>query len=254
MTVHREQYGMQSHNGVLILLILFVLCSVFHYCSDSDETPSGTTMYVDVEATLTPTAFPTPTETPRFWYAFVQEYYLLADAAGLFALGDWVPVMGITEYSEKRLWLPSIMEEGSAFDSFLFWTPEMARTFTVTSDNDTVQTPAGIFDGVIKLETGGYSWARYHFAPYYGFIRATTGSGRGNAAFKLESFYVYKSGNADEARYGLQLGNSWMYSISGNDTNGVSFIGTSNESIVGRKVIGNQNTWILRIQRKFYWD
>lgn len=174
------------------------------------------------------------------------DYYLVVLDGGLNCLGYRVDEGGQVIYAEPRLWLPSPLELGSSFLSGLL-EAVVQRNLEVNSLTDVLETAAGSFDGVARLDAGDYSWATYYFCPGYGLLNYTEGGGRGYRRFFLESINVTPGGDPEADHFGLAPGNSWSFTITGSDSEAMyRYEGQETRVVEGPVTVGGQPALVLR--------
>lgn len=174
------------------------------------------------------------------------DYYLVVLAGGLNCLGYRIDKGAQVIYAQPRLWLPSQLELGSSFLSGLL-EAVVQRDLEVQSLTDLLETAAGSFEGVARLEAGDYAWATYYFCPEYGLLNYTEGGGRGYRRFFLESINVTPGGDPEADHFGLAPGNSWSFAITGSDSEAMyRYEGQETRVVEGPVTVGGQQALVLR--------
>jgi len=187
---------------------------------------------------------PADTE-PIYTTTTITEYYLAFDTGGLYCLGYRIDEEEETLFDEPLLWVPLEMTEGDTFLSALFYRNHQ-RNLQVVDLADTVETPAGTFEGVVKMVGGDYDWADFTLCPDVGFLDYTIGGGRAFRYYDLQSLNVIPGGDPDLDFFGLAVGNVWTFTSSGSDSNGeIRYEGVVTRVVEGPVTVGGRQALVL---------
>ena len=219
--------------SLLSLIFMNGCCDLFEMGCDEEE-PS-------------PTPAPAITATPPYSYTSEWIYHIAPAHDGMFVIGWKRPNESEEFFSEPRLWLPWPLETGQTFSSYAGLT-KSPLVFTVNSTEDTVTSPAGIFDHAINCSANSGLTYYFYFVEKQGIVKKGGTSGRESHYSTLQSLVIVPGGSEYFERYALNRGNRWDFLIQGHDSNGYPYHINEIIEVIEHEIVNGQEAAILRFR------
>jgi hypothetical protein len=230
-----KMYRNNRIRSIAVLLPWLLLLFIGLACHSDTPTPTG------------PGDKP-PDPEPIFTTTTLTGHYLVILDEGLHSLGHRTDGEEVF-YDEPRLWIPNELQTGDTLLSGLLNTVYM-RWFEVIDVSDVLETAAGTFEGVARFLSDGYDWADYSFCPGYGLLDSVDGGGRGYIYYFLQSINVTPGGDPAADHFGLAPGNTWSFTLSGSDSEGmIRYEGHEMRWVEGPVTVGGQQALVLFSER-----
>ena len=190
---------------------------------------------------------PEDPDEPLYTTTTITEYYLVLETDGLYCLG-YQRDGAQTLYDAARLWCPLQVTLGDVIFSALFY-PFHQRYLEGIELDRIEETPAGTFEGVIRVVGGDYDWADFTLCPDVGFLDYVIGGGRAFRYYYLQSLSVTPGGDEGLDYFGLATGNAWTFTSSGSDSNGeIRYEGVVLRTVEGTVTVGGRQALVLHCE------